>query len=195
MTKKITAVLLALFLMMSMTSFGLASGEEWTYRSESISCAMLDRLATRSGPGTQYAEPGTFFRNNAWKGKTVLVLKKAQGDGIWWVQVDFRTNDGNRYRVWTGRKRVEVNLDLVREEIPVGDCDISQTGNTRWGPGENYAAANVSIPTSAIGMLYETENGWCDIEYFCDNGDYGRVWIPAECVHNVDTTTDRSGEN
>ena len=158
-------------------------------------CALKDRLSTRSGPGTQYAEPGTFFRNNTWKGKTVRVLKKDQGDGVWWVQVDFQTDNGNRYRVWTGKKRVDVNLDLVTEEIPIGDCDFSATSDTRWGPGGSYAAANVSLPTGGIGILYETENGWCDIEYYCDDGTFGRVWVPADCVYNVDTSTDRSGEN
>ena len=77
-------------------------------RPEVTGCELLDRLSTRSGPGTQYQEPGTFFRNDTWKGKTVRVLKKATGNGVWWVQVDFQTDNGNSYRVWTGKKRVDV---------------------------------------------------------------------------------------
>ena len=83
-------------------------------RPEVTGCELLDRLSTRSGPGTQYQEPGTFFRNDTWKGKTVRVLKKATGNGVWWVQVDFQTDNGNSYRVWTGKKRVDVNLDRVQ---------------------------------------------------------------------------------
>lgn len=164
-------------------------------RPEVSGCELLDRLSTRSGPGTVYQEPGTFFRNDTWKGKTVRVLKKGKGDGVWWIQVDFQTDNGNRYRVWTGKKRVDVNLDTVDEEIPIGDCDIDATSDTRWGPGGNYAAANVVLRTDAVGNLFEVENGWADVEYYCDDGSCGRVWVPRECVRNVDTNKDRSGEN
>ena len=164
-------------------------------RPEVSGCELLDRLSTRSGPGTVYQEPGTFFRNNTWKGRTVRVLKKGRGDGVWWVQVDFQTDNGNRYRVWTGKKRVDVDLDKVSEEIPIGDCDIYATSDTRWGPGGSYAAANVVLRTNAVGNLYEVENGWADVEYYCNDGSHGRVWVPQGCVYNVDTSKDRSGEN
>ena len=164
-------------------------------RPEVTGCELLDRLSTRSGPGNTYQEPGTFFRKNTWKGKTVRVLKKASGNGVWWVQVDFRTDNGNSYRVWTGKKRVDVDLDRVPEEIPVGDCDIYPTSDTRWGPGGSYAAANISIRTDAVGILYGIENGWADVEYFGDDGSHGRVWVPQSAIHGVDTNKDRSGEN
>ena len=164
-------------------------------RPEVSGCELLDRLSTRSGPGTVYQEPGTFFRNNTWKGRTVRVLKKGRGDGVWWVQVDFQTDNGNKYRVWTGKKRVDVDLDKVSEEIPIGDCDIYATSDTRWGPGGSYAAANVVLRTNAVGNLYEVENGWADVEYYCNDGSHGRVWVPQGCVYNVDTSKDRSGEN
>ena len=164
-------------------------------RPEVSGCELLDRLSTRSGPGTVYQEPGTFFRNNTWKGRTVRVLKKGRGDGVWWVQVDFQTDNGNKYRVWTGKKRVDVDLDKVSEEIPIGDCDIYATSDTRWGPGGSYAAANVVLRTNAVGNLYEIENGWADVEYYCNDGSHGRVWVPQGCVYNVDTSKDRSGEN
>ena len=177
---------------------GAAQGQQaaviYESRPEVTGCELLDRLSTRSGPGTVYQEPGTFFRNDTWRGRTVRVLKKSTGDGVWWVQVDFQTDNGNRYRVWTGKKRVDVNLDRVQQEYPIGDCDIASTSDTRWGPGGSYAAANIAIGGNAMGVLYEIDNGWADVEYYSDNG-HGRVWIPAECVYNVDTSTDRSGEN
>ena len=164
-------------------------------RPEVTGCELLDRLSTRSGPGTQYQEPGTFFRNDTWKGKTVRVLKKATGNGVWWVQVDFQTDNGNSYRVWTGKKRVDVNLDRVQEEIPIGDCDVYATSDTRWGPGGSYAAAKISIRTNAVGVLYQLENGWADVEYYGDDGSHGRVWVPQSAIYGVDTSKDRSGEN
>ena len=166
-------------------------------RPDVTGCSLLDQLATRSGPSTIYAEPGTFFyKNNSWKNQTIRVLKKAKGNGVWWVQVDFQNGKGGKkYRVWTGAKRVDVDLEKLREEIPIGDCDIYPTKNTYWGPGKEYAAAKVAIRENAVGQLYAIENGYADVEYFCDDGTSGRVWVPREAVHGIDTNKDRSGEN
>ncbi len=166
-------------------------------RPDITGCSLLDKLATRSGPSATYAEPGTFFyKNNSWKNQTVRVLKKAKGNGVWWVQVDFQNGKGGKkYRVWTGAKRVDVDLEKLRGEIPIGDCDIYPTKNTYWGPGKEYAAAKVVIRENAVGQLYAIENGYADVEYFCDDGTSGRVWVPREAVHGIDTNKDRSGEN
>ena len=176
-----------------------AEGKPVIYESrpEVTGCALLDKIATRSGPSPYDYEPGTFFgKNNAWKSQTVRVLKKSVCEGTWWVQIDFQNGKGGkRYRVWTGAKRVDVDLDKVKTEVPIGDCDIYPTKDTHWGPGKNYADAKISIKEDATGQLYAIDNGYADVEYFCDDGTYGRVWVPREAVHNIDTSKDRSGEN
>ena len=157
---------------------------------------LLMKLATRSGPGTQYAEPGTFFGNN-WKEQTVLVLRKSYDNGVWWVQVDFRNGNKSKYRVWTGAKRVDVNLDLVKKDERICDCDIKPTSDTYFGPGGSYAKANIRIDRSACGSIFAFENGYVDVEYwFEDDGFDGshRLWIPESDVYNL-YYGDYSGES
>ena len=177
-----------------------AEGEAVVYESrpEITGCTLKKKLATRAGPSTKYKEPGTFFgKNNSWKNQTVKVLKKSFDGNIWWVQVDFQNGSGGkRYRVWTGaEKRVNVDLNLVKEEIPIGECDIVPTSDTRWGPGTEYKEAKITLKTNAIGVVYEIENGYADVEYYCDDGATGRVWVPRSAVVSIDTNKDHSGEN
>jgi hypothetical protein len=154
------------------------------------------KLATRSGPGTQYAEPGTFFGSN-WQSQTVKVLKKSYDGSVWWVQVDFRNGSKNSYRVWTGVKRVDVDLNRVKEDPRICDCDIYPTSDTWFGPGGNYARANISINRSACGTIRGKENGYVDVEYWYEDDGYDgshRVWLPESAVYNL-YYGDYSGEN
>ena len=159
-------------------------------------CSLLMKLATRSGPGTEYAEPGTFFGNN-WQSQTVKVLKKSFDGSIWWVQVDFRNGKKSSYRVWTGVKRVDVDLNKVKEEKRICDCDIYPTSDTWFGPGGNYARANITISRHACGTIYGKENGYVDVKYWYEDdypdGDH-RVWLPESAVYNF-YYGDYSGEN
>ncbi len=163
-------------------------------RPEITGCGLLMKLATRSGPGTRYAEPGTFFGND-WKNQTVKVLKKSYDGSAWWVQVDFRNGNKKSYRVWTGVKRVDVDLNKVKEEAAVGSCDVQPTSDTWYGPGGNYARAKKSIPETAYGIVYQIENGYADVEYLCYNSSLqGRLWVPQNVIVGLETGTDRSGD-
>lgn len=150
-------------------------------------CNLLMKLATRSGPGTEYAEPGTFFGSN-WKKQTVKVLRKSFDGSIWWVQVDFQNGSKKSYRVWTGVKRVDVDLNKVKEDQRICDCDIYPTSDTWFGPGGNYAKANISITRSASGTIRGKENGYVDVEYWYEDDGFDgshRIWLPESAVYNL----------
>ena len=154
---------------------------------EITGCDLTMKLATRSGPGTEYAEPGTFFGSN-WQKQTVKVLKKVHDGHEWWVQVDFRNGSKQMYRVWTGAKRVDVDLNLVKEETRICDCDIYPTSDTWFGPGGKYAKAKISITRSACGTIYQRENGYVDVAYWYEDDGYDgmhRVWLPESAVYNL----------
>lgn len=178
-----------------------AQGEQaavvYESRPDITGCNLLMKLATRSGPGTEYFEPGTFFGKN-WQSQTVKVLRKSFDGSIWWVQVDFRNGSKSSYRVWTGLKRVDVDLNKVREDKRICDCDIYPTSDTWYGPGGNYAKANVSINRSAVGTIYQKENGYVDVKYWYEDDGYGgreyRIWLPESAVYNL-YYGDYSGEN
>lgn len=178
--------------------YAMAAGETAepvTYEglSDTVYSDLKQRLSTRSGPGTKFTEPGTFFSKN-YKIQKVKVLKKSSDGNTWWVQVDFRNGAKNSYRVWTGAKRVDVDLDLIAEELPMGQCDVTPTSDTYYGPGGNYAKANITITKRADGIVYEIENGYADVEYMCDDGTQGRIWVPEANIVGLETNQDHSGD-
>ena len=153
---------------------------------------LLMKLATRSGPGTQYDEPGTFFDKN-WQTQIVRVLGKHWDGSIWWVQVDFSNGGKASYRVWTGLKRVDVDINRVKEVYAKGQGTVNSTSETYRGPGGKYAKANVSINGWKDVEAYGRENGYVEVE-FQQGSKWYRLWVP-ESVTSIDWGTDNSGEN
>ena len=161
-------------------------------RPEVSGAPLLMKLATRSGPGTQYDEPGTFFGSN-WQDTIVRVLGRYWDGSIWWVQVDFSNGGKASYRVWTGLKRVDVNIDRLQEVYPSGQGTVSSTSETYRGPGGKYARAKVTINGWKDVVSYGRENGYVEVE-FEQSGKLYRVWVP-EAVTSIDWGNDFSGEN
>ena len=151
---------------------------------------LKDKLATRSGPGTKYDEPGTFLPDT-WQNVTVRVLGKEYVGTTWWVLVDFDNAGKGRYRVWTGLKRVAVDLDQVSEYYPTGQGTVNATSDTYRGPGTNYAKAKVTIKTWKDVVAYGHENGYVEVE-FEQNGKWYRLWVP-ENQTSIDWGNDNSG--
>ena len=148
-------------------------------RPEVSGANLLMKLATRSGPGTQYDEPGTFF-GNTWKNETVKVLGKEYDGSVWWVLVDFSNGGKASYRVWTGLKRVDVDLNKVKEYYATGQGTVSATSETYRGPGGKYAKAKVNISSWKDVVAYGRENGFVEIEYETDSGKWYRLWVPEK---------------
>ena len=151
---------------------------------------LLMKLATRSGPGTEYDEPGTFF-GNTWQQQTVKVLGKHWDGSVWWVLVDFSNGGKASYRVWTGLKRVDVDISKVREINPKGQGTVDATSETYRGPGGRYARAKVTINSWKDVMAYGRENGYVEIE-FQQGSKWYRLWVP-ETVTSIDWGNNNSG--
>ncbi len=139
------------------------------------------KLATRTGPGTQYDEPGSFLS----AGKQVTVLSKAydQRNEIWWVQVEF-TASGATYRAYTGVKRFTgLNLNQIPEEKVIGTCSLNQSITGYYGPGYNYKAIGKKVPAGVsckiYGYAYGGGSDFIQIEFYDSNqGRSRRAWIP-----------------
>ena len=168
-----------------------ASTAVYESRPDVTGVGLLMKLATRSGPGTKYDEPGTFFGNN-WKETTVRVLGKHWDGSIWWVLVDFG-GGGKAYRVWTGLKRVDVDINKVKEVYAIGQGTVSATSETYRGPGKKYAKAKVDITKWRDVEAYGRENGFVEVE-FQQGKKWYRVWVP-EGVTSIDWGNDFYGEN
>lgn len=137
-------------------------------------------LATRTGPGTDYTEPGTFLR----AGEPVIVHTKVydEENRIWWVQVEF-AHAGRNYRVYTGAQRLNVDLWNVPEEHVLevswmldGMCGYA-------GPGYGYAYYDdLYIERERNCRIMEVEGEFALIDTVASNGAYCRVWVPIDAV-------------
>ena len=158
-----------------------ASGDANTviYSSEGVSAPLLMRMATRSGPGTEYDELGSYFK----EGYEVTVLSITyDGNDVPWVQVEF-TYQGSLRRAYTGLKRVGVDPALLREEASMGNAEIIQKATPRYGPGKEYTPRKFDVRKGTAGTVWAVENGWVQFEFFARADDcYYRVWVPESSV-------------
>ena len=150
-------------------------------------CTLNSKLATRTGPGTTYDEPGTFLSS----GSAVTVLSKAydNANGIWWVQVEFYYGR-NRYRAYTGLKRMSgLNINNVPEEYPIGSCTVNRSLECYYGPGYDYKQISRNVPAGVSCTIYGYAYGgsqssdFIQIEFY-DSGlkCWRRAWVPDPFV-------------
>lgn len=140
-----------------------------------MSARLNQRMATRTGPGTQYTEPGTFYAS----GDVVkLISYTTDAGGVKWVQAEIDVR-GSLMRVYTGLKRfsgVDLN-NLCREErmniVAVLDSDITPT----YGPGWQYADYDFTLRKGSEVLVLDAENGYDMCEFYV-NGKLYRAWLP-----------------
>ena len=180
MTKKMICRLLAVFFTAVLLISSAAYCEDITYFAY-VPATLNQRLATRTGPGTQYDEPGSFFS----AGTTVTVLSKAydQRNGIWWVQVEF-SSGGNRYRAYTGVKRFyDLDLNRIPEERTLGYCFIPFASIAGYyGPSYSYKRIARDVPGGAdvdiIAVANDSGRTFYQIEFYDSGiGSWRRAWV------------------
>lgn len=139
-----------------------------------IETKLLMRMATRSGPSTQYEGLGSYFK----EGYDVKVLSLCYDNGgTPWVQVEF-TYQNRLRRAYTGLKRVDVDEALLPREEWLADATVAREVTPRFGPGTDYAARNLTLPAGLWGSIYAYENGWAQFEYYDEaESVYRRVWV------------------
>ena len=171
------AVLAAVLIMLSGAVPAFAAGY-------GIKAKLLMRLSTRTGPGTWYDEPGTFFSGN-YSTTSVRVLTRSwdNQNNIWWVQVEFSTG-GKSYRAYTGLKRVDVDINNVPDEYEMGTATMRYSATAYWGPGPQYAAAKYDIPSGASVTIYDIENGYAQVEFYDSrvSNPRRRAWTPTSSL-------------
>lgn len=136
------------------------------------------RMATRTGPGTKYEEPGTFFA----AGDSVTIISMGYSS-VPWVQVEARIG-GRLMRVYTGFKRI----DGVREsDVPQeANYDIparlSMSVTPTYGPGAKYAKYGFSLGAGKRVTIIDFEGDYAMCDYEESGGDWRRVWIPESAL-------------
>ena len=192
MIRKIAALLFVLVLCLGTVQ---VTAENYTYYS-SVWAKANNKLATRTGPGTQYDEPGTFNTAGEYR-----ILSKAYDGNIWWLQVEIRTNKGTIW-AYTGLKRFNnVDLNRIPEEKVIGRCKTAFDMTGYYSPvmSDEYAIRQI-VPGGVQCNIYGYYNdpyddggngeGGCDyiqIEFYDPNTrQYRRAWVPDPFVDDYE---------
>ena len=147
------------------------------------------RISSRSGPGTQYDETGSYHK----AGVQVYALTKAwdSRNSRWWVQVEL-TYSGKQRRVYTGEQRLYVDLDLLPEETVIGYGSTTKQTSAYFGPGTNYSGMKDGVPAGRNCTVYQNENQYVQIEYQLLDGSLRRAWI-KESAFSWSSRSSQSG--
>lgn len=172
--KRMIALILALLLTAALALPAAAEG---------VTATLRQKIATRCGPSTAYKGTGTYLIDT-WKNKQVTVYSRAKGDDIWWLLVEF-TENGLKYRAYTGEQRVNININAVPEEQMLGVGAMIAAGDVTgyYGPGTDYAAMPDDVPWSVNVTVWGAENGWLLVDFFDeDMGKQRRAWVFSDLV-------------
>ena len=138
------------------------------------SSSLLMRLATREGPSTEYAEPGSFFK----AGDSITVLSIAYDvNQVPWVQVEFSYR-GVPMRAYTGLKRVNISPSLLPVDSARYDATVSSTTSVYRGPGTGYQKYGFTLSRGTRGTVWNIENGYAQF-VFTDTDAKRLVWVPT----------------
>lgn len=135
------------------------------------------RLATRTGPGTQFEEPGTFFAS----GDEITVYSIAYDvNDVAWIQTEINTNKG-KMRVYSGLKRVD-GLDVsqlyVEKNLDI-PCRLEWDYAPKYGPGADYASYSFTFRSGRTFTVKDTEGDWAMIEYYAKgDAQWYHLWLP-----------------
>ena len=160
---------------------GYGSG---SYAGTGILVTLNQRMATRSGPGTQYTELGSYFQ----AGTAVTAVSAAYDDrnGIWWIQTEF-TYNGEKRRAYTGLKRLNMSVgDVPTEYMLADDAVLNRSVYAYMGPGYGYAMYHLQIPAGTTGKVWLSEGGYAQFEFYdYTEGAWRRVWVQESALEGT----------
>ncbi len=148
------------------------------------------RLALRSGPGTDYSE---IFSIDAGAVDDFAIYQQEKGGSVMWGMIEFDSRYG-RYRVYTGMKRIDTDADAVPTGSPDGVyCSVGAQGaRAYYGPGTHYAPVETRLPAWTEIIVFHEEQGYVmadfvlpdakDDQYDKEKKQLTRAWIPVEAL-------------
>lgn len=146
--------------------------------------SLNQRMATRSGPGTQYTEDlGTLPQNTP-----ITLIETVTTKGTPWGMVEFYKNN-MKYRAYTGMKRINVpggNAPYLAEHPAPASATASTT--VYYGPGTRYAARREQLHAGTPLLVIAQENGYLLCEY--QQGDRPeRGYVPVSATTHAAAPT------
>ena len=137
------------------------------------------RMATRSGPGTQYTEElGTLPQDTA----ITLIHYVQDKNQVPWGLVEFYRHN-QLYRAYTGMKRIDVLSGSATYVAEYGTYASTTAATTvYYGPGTHYAARRQQLPAYKDLLVYQEENGFLLCEYQ-EGARVARGYVPAHATN------------
>lgn len=181
--KRQTVLRVALLLLVCMLVLGkgdiagaLATTSALDYPVEGLT---IDKLSTRSGPGTHYRETGTYKVQDQY---VPLFSVAYDGSGVCWVQCDIPYGNKLR-RLYTGLKRFDAStfdLSSLPEEDPM-DFDervrVLVTSKALYGPGRAYDVYDkLTVDKGQRVTVIAIQEDYAQVEWTTSKQSY-RAWV------------------
>ncbi len=141
--------------------------------------ALTQKIATRSGPGTQYTEE-TGVLNPPLK---VTVIAQTEGTGSGWYHIEY-TRGGRTFRAYALRSKIKVTGDIPFENDSAVSDTLLYAAKAYYGPGEDYATRSGTLPAGTSVKVALTEGEWALCEYK-EDGRWARGYLPAAALENT----------
>ena len=130
--------------------------------------SLNQRMATRSGPGTQYTEElGTLPQ------ETEIKLLESVNTGVPWGLVEFYRN-GVKVRAYTGMKRINAYGPVAKGTQDYYEVVLSRDTEVYYGPGYDYGQRMDSVRSGTVLRVYGGENDFMICDY-----QSGKDWVRA----------------
>ncbi len=148
-------------------------------KKELFDAFLIQKMATRTGPSTQYSEPGTYPIETTIK----IIERELDNNMVPWGLVEFEFRNV-KYRAYTGMKRISCDVD----SIPWGKGDgVRASTNASapfyYGPGVEYAKHKYNIKAGSSIIVYDYENGYAMVDYY-DYDEWVRGYILEDYIYN-----------
>lgn len=146
----------------------------WAYTDATLN----QRMATRTGPGTKYAEDhGTLPESTE-----IVIYAQEDSGGTPWVLVEF-VKDGKLIRAYTGMKRVDADTASIRKTTKNPKAaTVTRSETAYYGPGTAYLAFASPIGVGTEVLVYGVDREYALIEFALGADIWTRCWVPESCI-------------
>lgn len=162
---------------------GMPTQDPW----EAIPARLNQRMATRTGPGTQYTEDhGTLPKDTA-----IVVYQQAEGSGVPWGLVEFEVR-GKLVRAYTGMKRIDADSTPPQAPKKPQIARLAEATQAYFGPGTQYMPVPDLLPAQLTVEVWGEEQGYALVDYFINAAQRMRAWVPVSGL--VDYVSSKHGQ-
>lgn len=181
----LTALVLCLLATAAFAGYGNYGNSYGSMGYTTTTARLIDDLATRSGPSTDYTGAGSYKL----KGQTVTVICRSYDrGGVLWVEIEFRHGGGYR-RAWTGAKRLNLSSGQIRNLAEWdsfayhGAGTINNRVSPRFGPGSWFSTyGDRDYHRGDRVTVIDEADGYYEVESYHTDGHILRCWVPSSYV-------------